>query len=155
MRQAEVRRCGEMIVFDFEAGAFLHHMVRNLVGSLVYIGQNKHPPEWMGQLLECRDRRQAAPTFSAAGLYLVGVNYEPHWGLPSRDDVNIPGLTGQQKRGIRLMKPRIKICGLTREEDAGRRRGRRRRDRPGLLSAEPALCLCANRGRTDARGPLS
>lgn len=99
MRQAEVRRCGEMIVFDFEAGAFLHHMVRNLVGSLVYIGQNKHPPEWMGQLLECRDRRQAAPTFSAAGLYLVGVNYEPHWGLPSRDDVNIPGLTGQQKTG--------------------------------------------------------
>lgn len=82
VRRADVRRHGEMIVFDFEAGAFLHHMVRNLVGSLVYVGQGKHSPDWMRQLLTLADRRLAAPTFSAAGLYLINVNYEPHWGLP-------------------------------------------------------------------------
>jgi tRNA pseudouridine38-40 synthase len=87
MRQAAVRRCGEMIVFDFEAGAFLQHMVRNLVGSLVYVGQGKHPPEWMGELL-------AARTFSAAGLYLVGVKYEPHWQLPVCDDPLISAMSG-------------------------------------------------------------
>jgi tRNA pseudouridine38-40 synthase len=86
MRQATVRRCGELIVFDFEAGAFLQHMVRNLVGSLVYIGQGKHPPDWMAMLLAQRERRLAAPTFSAAGLYLVGVRYEAHWRLPLSAD---------------------------------------------------------------------
>ncbi|MDR2112048.1 MAG: tRNA pseudouridine(38-40) synthase TruA [Candidatus Accumulibacter sp.] len=82
MRHAEVERVGEMLVFDFEAGAFLHHMVRNIVGSLVYIGQGKHPPEWIGELLASRDRSRAAPTFAAAGLYLVGVRYDKCWRLP-------------------------------------------------------------------------
>ncbi|MEI7429515.1 MAG: tRNA pseudouridine(38-40) synthase TruA [Betaproteobacteria bacterium] len=94
MRRAEVRQAGELIVFDFEASAFLHHMVRNLVGSLVYIGQGKHPPEWMGQLLENADRRLAAPSFSAAGLYLVGVNYESHWGLPVSENSFLSGISG-------------------------------------------------------------
>jgi tRNA pseudouridine38-40 synthase len=94
MRQAIVRRCGELIVFDFEAGAFLQHMVRNLVGSLVYIGQGKHPAPWMGELLLARERRLAAPTFAAAGLYLVGVKYEPHWQLPGGDDPSISALPG-------------------------------------------------------------
>ena len=85
LRQANVRRQGEMIVFDFEASAFLHHMVRNLVGSLVYIGQGKHPPQWMAELLVAKDRRHAAPTFAADGLYLVGVCYESRWGLPEPD----------------------------------------------------------------------
>ena len=94
MREAQVRRCGEVIVFDFEASAFLQHMVRNLVGSLVYIGQGKHPPEWISDLLAARERRLAAPTFSAAGLYLVGVKYEPHWQLPAGDEVSLPVLSG-------------------------------------------------------------
>lgn len=85
MRRAGVRRQGDLVIFDFEAGAFLHHMVRNLVGSLVYIGQGKHPPAWMAQLLAGADRRLAAPTFPADGLYLVGVNYESRWGLPTSD----------------------------------------------------------------------
>ncbi|MEI7612021.1 MAG: tRNA pseudouridine(38-40) synthase TruA [Betaproteobacteria bacterium] len=93
MRRADVQRVGELIVFDFEASAFLHHMVRNLVGSLVYIGQGKHPSEWMSQLLLAADRRQAAPTFSAAGLYLVGVEYEAHWDLPVSDSPLLPGLS--------------------------------------------------------------
>ena len=93
MRQATVRRRGEMVVFDFEASAFLQHMVRNLVGSLVYIGQGKHPPEWMSELLVARERRLAAPTFAAAGLYLVGVRYEPHWQLPQGGDPLISALS--------------------------------------------------------------
>lgn len=83
MRKADIRRSGELIVFDFEASAFLHHMVRNLVGSLVYIGQGKHPPQWIADLLLAGDRRLAAPTFAAAGLYLSAVSYPPHYGLPS------------------------------------------------------------------------
>ena len=94
VRRADVRRSGDIIVFDFEAGAFLHHMVRNLVGSLVYVGQGKHSPGWMTELLASGDRRLAAPTFSAAGLYLVGVRYEPQWGLPVGDDTLLPGILG-------------------------------------------------------------
>ena len=86
MRQASVRRLGELVVFDFEASAFLHHMVRNLVGSLVYIGQGRQPVAWMDELLAMKDRRLAAPTFAASGLYLVGVRYEAHWGLPAPGD---------------------------------------------------------------------
>ena len=94
MRRADVKRMGQMIVFDFEAGAFLHHMVRNLVGSLVYIGQGRHRPEWMAELLAARDRRLAAPTFSAAGLYLINVTYESSWGLPDASDPLLPGDPG-------------------------------------------------------------
>jgi len=91
VRHAEVRRFGDMLVLDFEAGAFLHHMVRNMVGSLVYVGQGKHPPEWISQLLACGNRSLAAPTFSASGLYLVGVRYEAHWQLPIAADPFLPG----------------------------------------------------------------
>ncbi len=94
VRRAEVRRAGDIIVFEDEAGAFLHHMVRNLVGSLVYVGQGKHPPAWMSSLLQSGDRRLAAPTFSAAGLYLVEVKYEPHWGLPVTSDILLPDSLG-------------------------------------------------------------
>ena len=58
-------------------------MVRNLVGSLVYVGKGKHPPQWIAAGLEGRDRAQAAPTFDASGLYLADVEYAPHWGLPA------------------------------------------------------------------------
>ena len=88
--RADVQLQGNLLVFDFEASAFLHHMVRNLVGSLVYVGQGKHPPQWMETLLAARDRRLAAPTFAAAGLYLVGVDYEAVWGLPASHDAMLP-----------------------------------------------------------------
>jgi tRNA pseudouridine38-40 synthase len=70
------------VIFEFSANAFLHHMVRNIVGSLVYVGKGKHPPQWIGELLRGRDRARAAPTFDASGLYLLRVDYESHWGLP-------------------------------------------------------------------------
>lgn len=70
--------------FDFEANAFLHHMIRNLMGCLLAIGQGQHPPSWMGEVLAARDRDAAAPTFSPDGLYFLGPVYEPRWKLPER-----------------------------------------------------------------------
>jgi tRNA pseudouridine38-40 synthase len=69
---------------EFEANAFLHHMIRNIMGCLVQIGQGKRPPEWMAEVLSARDRKVAAPTFSPDGLYFLGPRYDPHWGIPDR-----------------------------------------------------------------------
>ena len=82
---AQVRQCGELFIFDFEANAFLQHMVRNLVGSLVFIGQGKQSIDWMLELLATKNRRLAAPTFAADGLYLVGVRYDARWGIPGME----------------------------------------------------------------------
>ncbi|MGE5525255.1 MAG: tRNA pseudouridine(38-40) synthase TruA [Rhodospirillaceae bacterium] len=79
----EIRRVGDYVVMDFSANAFLHHMVRNIVGALVYVGKGAQEPGWLGQLLAGRDRTRAAPTFDAAGLYLSGVEYDPAFGLPT------------------------------------------------------------------------
>jgi tRNA pseudouridine38-40 synthase len=78
----DIRKQGEMIVFDLEADAFLHHMVRNIVGCLVYVGKGKHPPQWVAEVLEGRDRKLAAPTFAPDGLYLRRITYDAKWGLP-------------------------------------------------------------------------
>nr|Q47HQ7.1 RecName: Full=tRNA pseudouridine synthase A; AltName: Full=tRNA pseudouridine(38-40) synthase; AltName: Full=tRNA pseudouridylate synthase I; AltName: Full=tRNA-uridine isomerase I [Dechloromonas aromatica RCB] len=92
MSRAEVRQCGNMFVFDFEASAFLHHMVRNLVGTLVYIGKGTQQPDWIEALLQTKDRKLAAPTFSPDGLYFRGPVYEPHWGLPDPNDDFLDGM---------------------------------------------------------------
>lgn len=85
--RAEIRAQGELLVFDFQANAFLHHMVRNLVGSLVYVGKGRHPPEWLAAVLAGRERSLAAPTFDPAGLYFAGVDYDPVWGIPAPPDI--------------------------------------------------------------------
>jgi tRNA pseudouridine38-40 synthase len=82
LHQADICRHGDFILFEFCANAFLHHMVRNLVGSLVYVGNGNFPPEWMDELLQQKDRTRAAPTFMPDGLYLTGVHYDARWGLP-------------------------------------------------------------------------
>ena len=79
----DVSAQGERIDFVVRANAFLHHMVRNLVGLLVYVGRGKHPPAWAGEVLASRDRTRAAPTFAGEGLYLERVEYAPHWGVPA------------------------------------------------------------------------
>jgi len=56
--------------------------VRNIVGSLVYVGKGKHPPEWLREVLQSRERAKAAPTFGAQGLYLEKVEYHARWALP-------------------------------------------------------------------------
>jgi tRNA pseudouridine38-40 synthase len=83
LSEARVERRGDLVVFSFRANAFLHHMIRNIVGALVYVGAGKHPPAWMGQLLAGRDRRLAAPTVGPSGLYLSGVEYDPAFTLPT------------------------------------------------------------------------
>jgi tRNA pseudouridine38-40 synthase len=67
-------------------------MVRNLVGSLVYVGKGRHPPAWLKTLLASRDRTLAAPTAEAAGLYLTGVDYEARWNLPREHRLTLPRL---------------------------------------------------------------
>lgn len=87
LRYCRIERMGDRIVFELEASAFLHHMVRNVVGSLVYVGMGRHPAAWLAEVLAARDRRIAAPTFMADGLYFVGVEYEEKWGLPQRSRI--------------------------------------------------------------------
>ena len=83
LRRADVQRIGELVLFEFAADAFLHHMVRNLVGCLVKIGDGGRDGVWLRQVLESRDRNQAAPTFAPDGLYLTAVEYDAVWGLPA------------------------------------------------------------------------
>ena len=78
----EISKTEETISFVVRANAFLHHMVRNLVGTLVYVGKGKHPPAWVRELLESRDRARAAPTFGPEGLYLETIEYQAKWSLP-------------------------------------------------------------------------
>lgn len=70
--------------FEFEANAFLHHMVRNLMGCLVAVGQGAQPPHWVREVLQARSRKVAAPTFSPDGLYFLGPVYDASWSLPTR-----------------------------------------------------------------------
>lgn len=77
-----VSREGETIHFVIRANAFLHHMVRNLVGTLVYVGKGKHPPQWVEEVLRSRSRARAAPTFGPEGLYLEKIEYDAKWRLP-------------------------------------------------------------------------
>jgi len=80
----QISRRGAYWRIEFEATAFLHHMIRNIMGCLVQIGQGVKPPEWMAEVLAARDRRAAAPTFSPDGLYFLGPRYAAHWGMPER-----------------------------------------------------------------------
>ncbi len=82
LRSIEIRKFGDYVVFELSANAFLQHMVRNIVGSLVYVGKGRHPPAWLGDVLAARSRKLAAPTLDAAGLYLARVVYDGKWGLP-------------------------------------------------------------------------
>ncbi|MFK2905208.1 tRNA pseudouridine(38-40) synthase TruA [Dyella ginsengisoli] len=77
-----VRREDEQVIVEIEANAFLHHMVRNIVGSLLPIGRGEQPVEWMGELLAGRNREAAGPTAPSSGLTFIGPRYEARWGLP-------------------------------------------------------------------------
>lgn len=81
LARAAVRRHGELLRLEFTAPAFLHHMIRNLVGALVYVGAGKHDGPWLRTLLEARDRKLAPPTFAPDGLYFTGVDYPSRFEL--------------------------------------------------------------------------
>ncbi len=86
MQEISIGQQGDLFVFTLRANAFLHHMVRNIVGSLIYTGKGDYPPEWLQQVLQGRDRKQAAPTFMPDGLYLAKVHYDAKWGLPQEGE---------------------------------------------------------------------
>lgn len=77
-----IDRQQDEIHFVIRANAFLQHMVRNIVGSLVYVGNGRQRPQWIGELLAMRDRTKAAPTFMPEGLYLERIEYDAKWALP-------------------------------------------------------------------------
>ena len=78
----EIEARGERIHFLLRANAFLHHMVRNIVGTLVHVGKGRQSPEWARDVLLGKDRSKAAPTFGPEGLYLEKIQYDARWGLP-------------------------------------------------------------------------
>ncbi|WP_218311433.1 tRNA pseudouridine(38-40) synthase TruA [Alteromonas antoniana] len=77
-----VSRQGQYVILDIRANAFLHHMVRNITGSLIEIGAGEKPADWIAQLLPLKDRTAAAATAKPNGLYLVDVTYPEHFALP-------------------------------------------------------------------------
>ncbi|AJI94039.1 tRNA pseudouridine(38-40) synthase [Yersinia ruckeri] len=82
VKHVKVTRQGAYIVVDIKANAFVHHMVRNIVGSLIEIGCGNQAENWIAELLTLKDRSKAAATAKAEGLYLVAVDYPEHFGLP-------------------------------------------------------------------------
>lgn len=89
---ARVTSAGELLRFDFSANAFLHHMIRNIVGALVAVGAGAHDDAWIDDVMRARDRRVAPPTFAADGLYFTGADYDTRFGLPAtRRDLLLPG----------------------------------------------------------------
>ena len=92
MRAVAVTRRGDFLLFEFAANAFLHHQVRNMVGALLWVGLGRRPPTWIDELLETRDRTHAAATFAPDGLYLVGVDYDARYALPSAGDRAFPAV---------------------------------------------------------------
>ena len=87
MQQIVVRREGDELLIEVQANAFLHHMVRNIVGSLIVVGRGEQPAAWIADLLRGRDRSVAGPTAPAAGLTFLGPRYPRDWGLP--DEVSL------------------------------------------------------------------
>jgi tRNA pseudouridine38-40 synthase len=85
MYDVTIRDHGSWVFLRFRASAFLHHMVRNLMGCLVAVGRRRYPPQWLAQVLAGRDRKLAAPTFMPDGLYLVGVKYPDAYAIPAAD----------------------------------------------------------------------
>jgi len=80
--RCHIAREGERLRFDFSADGFLHHMIRNLIGAFIAIGNGTRPPCWLGELLDSRDRSRGAATFAADGLYFTGADYDAAFGLP-------------------------------------------------------------------------
>ncbi|MBI5279335.1 MAG: tRNA pseudouridine(38-40) synthase TruA [Burkholderiales bacterium] len=84
MKRIDIAKRGAYWRFEFEADAFLHHMIRNIMGCLVVVGQGLQSPGWIGTVLDARSRDAAAPTFAPDGLHFLGPVYDPAWNLPQR-----------------------------------------------------------------------
>jgi tRNA pseudouridine38-40 synthase len=100
LTRLEITQHGDIVVFELRASAFLHHMVRNIVGSLVYVGKGKYPPVWMAEVLAGRKRENAAPTFSSAGLYLAGIGYDAKWKIPKFVEPPLAAVLEKSNRAV-------------------------------------------------------
>lgn len=90
-----VRRSGSFVIVDVTANAFVHHMVRNIVGTLFQVGQGKRPVDWVAEVLAARDRNAGGMTAPAAGLYLAHVSYPDEFEIPRSDGIDaLPGAGG-------------------------------------------------------------
>ena len=87
LRNIEIGFRGESLAgywhFEFDASAFLHHMVRNIIGCLVAVGMGRRPAAWVAEVLASRRREMAAPTFPPEGLYFLGPYYDARHALPT------------------------------------------------------------------------
>lgn len=82
IKSIRVSRHGHFVIIDIIANAFLHHMVRNIAGVLISVGSGKQAETYVSAVLSAKDRRMGAETASPYGLYLVGVSYPEHFGIP-------------------------------------------------------------------------
>ena len=82
LRRIDIEQKGAYWLFNFDANAYLHHMVRNLMGCLLAVGSGKHAPGWVAEVLAAQNRDAAAPTFPPDGLYFSGPYYDAAWSLP-------------------------------------------------------------------------
>lgn len=85
IKSIRIWRRGDLVLSEITANAFLHHMVRNIMGSLIQVGAKEKPVEWIENVLKARDRKLAGPTAPAAGLYLLRVQYPAQYHLPEND----------------------------------------------------------------------
>src|SRR3546814_8065724 len=151
LQRIAVSRDGEYVHVDVQANAFLHHMVRNIVGSLLLVGQGGQPGSWIAALLAGRDRTLAGPTAPPGGLVFVGPLYPPECGLPPA--VTLHGCTRasscsrcavtvthsrrplhQPRMSRTLFRTRLTFCGLTRA-GAVRLAGQLGQDQGGFIFA--------------------
>lgn len=88
----EVRRHGDLVVMDIRANAFVHHMVRNIAGSLLAVGRGLRSPDWIDELLASRDRRLGGATAPAHGLYFLRAVYPEKYGLPGPAPFGLPAM---------------------------------------------------------------
>ena len=82
LRSITISRRGAYWRFDFDGSAFLHHMVRNIVGCLIAVGSGREPPDWLAEVLAAKRRDVAAPTFPPDGLYFLGPYYDAAHAIP-------------------------------------------------------------------------
>jgi tRNA pseudouridine38-40 synthase len=90
LHDAKSFRSGDFIYFEFRASGFLHHMVRNIIGAMIWVGCGQRNPDWIADLLADRNRSLAPPTFEPSGLYFLGAEYADYWQLPLQDRIITP-----------------------------------------------------------------
>jgi tRNA pseudouridine38-40 synthase len=95
LRQLDILRVGDLIIFEVQANAFLQHMVRNIVGVLMMVGMGKQPVSWVREVLEARDRTVGGVTAPPHGLYLVNIEYDTRFAIPDANEQ--PGVASMAK----------------------------------------------------------